>query len=421
MNAPGKSDRISYLKWINRFIKQKPFKPSHLMVTLEDFIRVPYILSGDVYKYSGENDLQEENVIHIKAAMDWLCNAQDVQDDGGVSACYSFRKGWEASYPETTGYIIPTFFDYYHFAGGKEYEDRALKMADWLVSIQMTDGAFQGGPIDLPARPSVFNTGQIIIGLVRAYIETKNEVYAKAAERAAAWCVEVQDSDGAWRQHIYNNTPHSYYTRVAWSLLKVYKFTGNELYREAAKRNLKWVLSNQYENGWINNNSFEVGLNPFTHTIVYSARGLFESGLILNKEEYIDAAQKIADVLCRKFEMKKVLLGEFDENWSSRVEYCCITGNAQLSILLMKLNGLDRDERYLNTALKINQYLRSTQLLSSRNLGIRGGIKGSDPVWGNYLSYRYPNWAAKFFVDALLLEEKQIELCGEKLDENRLN
>ena len=31
-------------------------------------------------------------------------------------------------------------------------------------------------------------------------------------------------------------------------------------------------------------------------------------------------------------------------------------------------------------------------------------MKGSHPIWGPYEADDYPNWAAKFFADALLLE-----------------
>ncbi len=36
----------------------------------------------------------------------------------------------------------------------------------------------------------------------------------------------------------------------------------------------------------------------------------------------------------------------------------------------------------------------------------RGGIKGSFPVNGAYGRYQYLNWAAKFFMDSLMLEDK---------------
>ena len=33
-----------------------------------------------------------------------------------------------------------------------------------------------------------------------------------------------------------------------------------------------------------------------------------------------------------------------------------------------------------------------------------GGVKGSFPLDGEYSKYEYPNWAAKFLVDSLMLE-----------------
>jgi len=44
------------------------------------------------------------------------------------------------------------------------------------------------------------------------------------------------------------------------------------------------------------------------------------------------------------------------------------------------------------------------QDLSTPDPGIRGGIPGSHPRGGDYMTNRYPNWAAKFFMDALMLQ-----------------
>lgn len=399
---------VLLLKRLNELRKQRPYIPSHFRVVADDFLRMPYLTEKDIFKYSGEDYRDGDNLRSLKAAMQWLCRAQDANNDGGVSTSYNFRTGWEASYPETTGYIIPTFFDYRRFSGRDDYRIRALRMADWLVAIQLDNGSFQGGPIDIPPEPSVFNTGQIILGLVRSHEETRDEKYLVSAQRAVDWLIEVQDADGAWRKHSYNNLPHSYYTRVAWAMLEVFKLTGKELYKDAAIRNLNWALSNQKENGWVANNSFIQGIRPFTHNIVYVAEGFLGGGLLLNESRYIEAANRVAVQLFNKFEIDKFLSGDYDENWRCTSRYSCLTGHAQLSALLMNLSSIIRDERYPNTALKINQYLRTTQSLDSPNPGIRGGIKGSDPVWGEYLRYRYPNWAAKFYADALLLEEQYV-------------
>ena len=49
-----------------------------------------------------------EDNIHLKAGAGWLKEAQDTQSDGGFSGRFNIKTGWSSSYPETTGYIIPT-------------------------------------------------------------------------------------------------------------------------------------------------------------------------------------------------------------------------------------------------------------------------------------------------------------------------
>lgn len=77
----------------------------------------------------------------IERALDegaaWLRRAQDnsLSHDGGVASHYSLVDGWSTSYPETTGYIVPTMIAYATLRGDKSFRDRARQMLDWLVSI----------------------------------------------------------------------------------------------------------------------------------------------------------------------------------------------------------------------------------------------------------------------------------------------
>jgi hypothetical protein len=48
-------------------------------------------------------------------------------------------------------------------------------------------------------------------------------------------------------------------------------------------------------------------------------------------------------------------------------------------------------------------YVMRRQDIHSANPDIRGAIKGSQPIWGRYAPLSFPNWPAKFFVDAMLL------------------
>ena len=38
-----------------------------------------------------------------------------------------------------------------------------------------------------------------------------------------------------------------------------------------------------------------------------------------------------------------------------------------------------------------------------------GGLPGSFPTWGQYMRFALPNWAAKFYLDALLLQTAGVD------------
>jgi hypothetical protein len=61
-----------------------------------------------------------------------------------------------------------------------------------------------------------------------------------------------------------------------------------------------------------------------------------------------------------------------------------------------------RDPGYLVAARRAIAFVASTQDLMADHPGVRGGIAGSYPIYGRYGRFKYPNWAAKFFADALL-------------------
>ena len=379
------------------------YRPSHFRISLLDYLdlRTP-------------PQRMYPNETYIQAAMNWLCYAQDATNDGGVAARYRLDSGWTASYPETTGYIIPTFFNYAEFSHQSEYRERAIRMADWLLQIQMESGAFPGHTLERKPVPRIFNTGQVILGLLRTYQETDNEAYLQASIRAGDWLVSVQETDGSWLRYTFYDRPHAYHTCVAWPLILLSRITGNESYQLSAIANLDWALSCQTESGWFQRNGFRDDRLPFLHTIAYTITGLLESAYLLMPEmpqnsPYFEAALKASQALLHRYEIRRYMAAQFDENWKSPASFSCLTGNCQMAYNWLRIYQCTRDARYLNGAVKLNEFVKSTQDLQSRNPGIRGGIKGSHPIWGSYIRYSYPNWAAKFFVDALMLEEKLVK------------
>ena len=75
---------------------------------------------------------------HLKNAADWLLVAQKATPDDGVAHSYDIKTGaWNASYPETTGYVIPTLYDYARLYGAPQYAEAARRMTDWESDIQL--------------------------------------------------------------------------------------------------------------------------------------------------------------------------------------------------------------------------------------------------------------------------------------------
>ncbi len=344
---------------------------------------------------------------HLRAAIDWLCVAQDVTGDGGVALRYSLLKGWTASYPETTGYIIPTFIRYASRYAAPEMRQRALRMADWELSIQNADGSFNGGPVGGDYGGFVFDTGQIIFGLLAAYRESGEQRYLDGAVRAGRWLTDVQEPGGEWRAHGYNTLAHVYYTRVAWALAELGTQVGEPRFVAAARRNADWALTRQRPNGWFAQAGFtERGhAAPYTHTISYTLEGLLETGARLDRPDYIDAVARATDAICGTIGPDGYWSGRFDHMWRPAANFACVTGSAQLAWVLARMYQLTGRTRYRDHARLLNRFVGARQWLEGA-AEVRGAVPGSFPAWGSYQRFAYPNWAAKFFADALLLQRE---------------
>jgi rhamnogalacturonyl hydrolase YesR len=387
------SVRRSYLA-VEDAVRLRLYQPCHLKFWLHDF----------GVQSSVNREGLPSRAVYQQAMVDWLKRGQDEARGGGVPAYYALEGGWSAAYPETTGYIIVTCLEAAERLGDPELKTRARRMADWEVEVQLPEGAWQGGFVTAPRVPSVFNTGQIIQGMVAAYAAFDDPKYLRSASKAGRWLVDQQDADGAWRQFTYNNFSNSYSTRVAWPLLALADAANEPSFREAALRYLQWVSRCQDESGWFHQCALEVNTPPLTHTLGYTAEGLIESGILLNDERWIVMGRRTADVLLRRFEVRGRLAGTFDQGWRGDNSFSCVTGCAQMSLVWGRLFEITGDARYLNAALKLNDYVLSLIDLQSSCPGIRGGVKGSDPLWGSYMTYRMPSWAVKFSLDALFQE-----------------
>lgn len=349
---------------------------------------------------------------HLIAAAQWLARAQDATEDGGVSGRYRLASGWTSSYPETTGYIIPTFVMLDRELPGMGFLNRASRAARFLRGIQLSGGAFPGGELHENATtPSVFNTAQIMAGLLAWYQASEERWALDAAHKAAGWLIANQDANGAFGRYFYNNVSCTYAAYASCWLAEFGSFAENSAYLNAAARHLEWVLKHvDKETGWFEFCGFSSQdhseRTSLTHTIGYTLWGTLATSEVLNRSDGIEAVQKAAFAIARRLELSGWLSARLDYRWRVQAPYACLTGNSQLALLWMRIYRITGDMRLINAALKSLDLVKQAQCMVNSDAAIRGGIPGSDPVWGDYLYMAFPNWAAKFFIDALITKKK---------------
>jgi predicted SAM-dependent methyltransferase len=364
-----------------------------------------------------DNSIQTDD-LHLRAAIDWmsLAQARSATADGGVSAIYWLReRRWDVSYPETTGYIIPTFLAFHRITGEARWLEEARRMGEWELDIQAIDGG-AGEPLGIYIkRPRVFNSSQVMLGWMALYRTTGEGRYLEAAIRAGNWIAGLLDEDGKWTEYTYAG-PKTHKARVAWALLELHLLTGNPAYRQAADRATNWVTRQATANGWFANTSLSDPDKPWTHLIGYTLVGLTEI-CRLRADPALNAPvlailRAAADNIVTPYLRQKGedvvkpyrgLPGTYDPEWNSTDGWSCVTGNAQIAFFLRRLSAMTASAPYGWVADMLIDELKRVQLIDGiADENIRGGLPGPDPAGFGYLADAIPNWGVKFFADALL-------------------
>ncbi len=333
--------------------------------------------------------------------------AQDSSGDGGICGRYFLAHGWSSSYPETTGYAIPTLLTLADVLADDEYRERANRCVEFLLSVQLPSGAFPGLEVaHNRTEPSPFNSAQIVHGLQCWHRITNDRRVSDALLRAAHWICDVQDDDGAWRRYFYRQLASTYSAYAACWLAELAGYLHEPRFRASAERNLHWVLSHRDpETGWFDHCGFSAddheARRAHTHTIAYTLDGVLRLSECLRVPEGREAVLMAAERLLARLERSQTLPAVLNHKWQPQSSYVCLTGNAQIAALWLRLAETTGDARFVNGAFKAIDEVKRAQSLLSRNGGIRGGVPGSAPIGGDYITFAFPNWAAKFFIDAL--------------------
>ena len=311
-------------------------------------------------------------------ARKWIYN-NSIKGEGIIN-----NTGLPESYPEVTGYYIPTLINW----GEREL---ARTYTAWLCSIQHEDGAWY----DTEGKaPYVFDSAQILKGLLAAKqlgMDVDDNIKA-----GCEWIISNINQKGrlttptkdAWGApgicseliHLYCLSP----------LIEAGKIYNNRYYIDMADKVAKYYIDNYRED--------ILGFGFLSHFYAYVMEALCDIG-------QTDLAREAMHNM-ENYQHENGMVPAYKD-----VEWTCSTGMFQLAITWYKLGELEKGNKTFEYAMQ----------LQNESGGWYGSYTMTDnpnPFDRNKCPDYFPqseiSWAVKYFLDALYYKLKSEGKCNTK-------
>lgn len=272
------------------------------------------------------------------------------------------------SYPEVTGYYIPTLLSVGQVELARQY-------ATWLTTIQNSDGSFSGPN---GSGRYAFDTGQIIRGWV-SIVDQMPELTAPI-RRACDWMIQSADHNTGrllvpapnqdWSLGDRGEVNEAIHLYALAPMLSVAQKFGDKKYNRFVTKSLEYYVKNTNLTEFAQRNSL-------THFFGYIQDALLDFGLV-------DLARKGMASVAAFQAANGAVPGYSDVSW------VCSTGLAQLAIVWYRLGDVSRAEKAM-------QFLAKLQNPS-------GGFMGSYGMEATYFPSAEIAWAVKYCIDATQLQ-----------------
>ncbi len=287
-----------------------------------------------------------------EAALNWLVTNH--LPGGGIAVSNVMRK----PYPEVTGYIVPSLLD----AGENKL---VLELARWLVSIQRSDGGFDGHD----GEPYLFDTGQVMRGLAATIKLLPESIMA--LRKAADWMLANADENGVirpkptsvWSQRFGDHISEDIHLYTLPPLIETGRLLNEPKYIQCAEKSLAYYVSKPEL----------LRFQFLTHFYGYVLEALVDLG----REDLA------------RIGLQPIIEAQLPDGLIPAVpgaEWTCSPGTAQMGIVGYKL-GL---AEFANAALDRLQMLQMPG----------GGFLGSYGPGAAYAEGEELSWACKYFLDA---------------------
>lgn len=207
-------------------------------------------------------------------AADWIIS-NALQKSGAVKTryyyetldanhMYSFEN--QIIYAFDTGMVLNAIISLYKVTKKDVYLNVAIKIAEFLLSMQKSDGSFNSmhdakskknySTDEKWSRTSGSYHAKISIGLLEVFNITGENKFKKSSEKICKNSMKFQKEDGRFTS-LKNTThlhPHSYSIE---GLVYAHRFLEKKKFIKSAELAIKWVLSKQLSNGGLPTSSSE--------------------------------------------------------------------------------------------------------------------------------------------------------------------
>lgn len=303
-----------------------------------------------------------------KKAISWI-EANTIVEKTGKSIINNTNclKG----YPEVTGYYIPTLIRW-------GYREIAIDYAKWLISIQHNDGSWYD---TFDQMPYVFDTAQILKGLLAAYSIWSDENVKNSIIKGAMWLTGNIQNDGRFKaadESIWK-MPKAYSELIHLYCLSPIREVGIQLGKPEL---LKMVdLSIDY---YKQNHMEEIlHFDLLSHFYAYVMEALVDLGEL----ELAKAAMNNIG----NFQTEDGAVPGYND-----VHWVCSTGLFQLALTWFRVGDIERGNKAFSYACR----------LQNESGGWYGSYPSVDDESNDYFAASEISWAVKYFLDALYYKNK---------------
>ena len=256
--------------------------------------------------------IDRENNSSLKRMIEWLTQDPVRNLNPSKPSFGSFNHGIHGKtghnpgqYTEITGYGTSLLAHLYKWNNEEVYLQGARDAADFLLSIQLDNGAYPHCPNPdsscVQGEQFTFDTSMCTMGIMDLYRIDSNEKYLNSAIKAGDWLLSMQRDDGSFRakyseQGGHTNTGNFFgdgsciHVKNAMALLKLAEASNEARFTEGARKVCEYTLGLQADEGlfW----SMPSKNFVFTHAHCYACEGFISAGAYLNEPRYTDAALK---------------------------------------------------------------------------------------------------------------------------------